>query len=334
MSSEEKKKEYKYHKSFTIDQEDELLTYFKEKGYVVIRDVLNEKECNVTLDEINKQMKELNPKFDINNSETYHDAPIMNNFGMYAKQPIFSQQFLENRQNAKIHKAFSILYGTDKFLISHDRCAFYRPTKDLKIGELILDKPEYKTAYKFPGLHLDFHPSSYLRSTELLKKRESIGYMTVDNFVTENNLYCKEDGLEIQAVLNLFDNLEEDGGFQCVPGFNNQFESWVADKNNFDDVYVEGVYHFSNMDKIDMKYVSEPIRVPLPKGAIIMWNQLMAHGTKPNNSSKPRCIQFMKTFLKNSVSKDRLIKRSLALKKIFKKNSFKPDKIGHQVFGK
>lgn len=35
-----------------------------------------------------------------------------------------------------------------------------------------------------------------------------------------------EDGPHIQGVLNLLDNLEEDGGTQLVPGFHNAFMEW------------------------------------------------------------------------------------------------------------
>ena len=271
--------------------------------------------------------------FDLSDVATYGQTPIVNNFGLYAKKPIFSAQFLKNRENERLHKAFSILYGDDQLLVNHDRCAFYRPTKGISFETQSVDKPEWKTNYVYPGLHLDFHPSSYVKYDEMVKKRENFNYSATDDFVAENNLYCRADGLQIQGIINLLDNREEDGGYQCVPGFCHQYETWSNEKKTLRDQYVEGVYHFSKADKIDMKYVSDPIRIPVPKGTVILWSQLMAHGTKPNNSNRPCCIQFIKMFPKKIFSKERLKCRSSALKKIFKQNKFVPSKTGRVVFG-
>ncbi|AYV84058.1 MAG: hypothetical protein Hyperionvirus16_33 [Hyperionvirus sp.] len=311
-----------FHETFKIQHEKELKKFFDENGYVAIRGILTDDDCQNTLDDIDQQMKKIDPRFDINDASTYEHAPILNNFGMYAKKPIITEQFCKNRQNDSIHRAFQILCGEDQILVSIDRCAFYRPT---------IDHPDWKTNYVYPGLHLDFHPSSYLNCKTILDKRESLDYSTTADFVAENNLYSKLDGIEIQCVINLMDNYEDDGGFQCVPGFHKEYPNWVTEKD-FKNDYGEGVYHFSKTDKIDMKYVHSPKRVPVPRGTVIFWTQFMAHGTKPNNSNNPRCIQFMKGFGKKIVSKERLKKRSACLKKEFAQISFIPDKIGRKVF--
>ncbi|AYV81437.1 MAG: hypothetical protein Harvfovirus34_2 [Harvfovirus sp.] len=319
-----------FHQTFTIDEEKLFKKFFDENGYVAIRGILTDEDCQKTLDEINGQIKNIEPRFDINDVSTYEHAPIFNNFGMYAKKPIITEQFCKNRQNESIHRAFQILCAEEQILVSIDRCAFYRPTTGLLIGGKEIDRPDWKTNYVYPGLHLDFHPSSYLNCKKIIEKRELLDYSTTNDFVTENNLYSKLDGIEIQCVINLMDNHEEDGGFQCVPGFHKQYTNWVKDKNDLN--YGEGVYHFSKTDKIDIKYVHSPKRVPVPKGTVIFWTQFMAHGTKPNNSSNPRCIQFMKGFGKKIVSKERLKKRSACLKKEFAQIGFIPDKIGRKVF--
>jgi ectoine hydroxylase-related dioxygenase (phytanoyl-CoA dioxygenase family) len=322
--------EEKYHKTFTVDQEDKIKEYFLENGYVAIRDILTEDDCTNTLKEMNQQMHELDPTFDMNNPDTYGQAPILNNYGMYAKLPIFSKQFLLNRQNEKLHRAFSILYNDDKLLVNHDRCAFYLPTKNVLINGNQIDKPEWKTHYVFPGLHLDFHPIAYNDDNKIIEKREMFNYADTRDFVGENNLYSAQDGLMIQGIINLKDNYDEDGGFQCVPEFPSKFNDWCNDRKF--EGYEEGVYHFSNTNKTDMKYCSNPIRVPVPKGAIILWSQLMAHGTKPNNSNQGRCIQFIKMFPKKILTKQRLKHRSATLKRIFKNIEFVPSKLGRTVF--
>jgi hypothetical protein len=46
----------------------------------------------------------------------------------------------------------------------------------------------------------------------------------LNHFIFENNQVCERiHPLNVQAVLNLVDNVEADGGFQCVPGFRHHF---------------------------------------------------------------------------------------------------------------
>jgi ectoine hydroxylase-related dioxygenase (phytanoyl-CoA dioxygenase family) len=322
----------KFHKTFTVDQEKELREFFLENGYVAVRDVLTAEECDKTLAEVNDQMKSMNSNFDINDISTYEHAPIVNNWGMYTKRPIFTKQFLENRQNPKIYKALCILYGHGDLIVNHDRSAFYRPTKGLILDGKECDKPEWKINYTYPGLHLDFHPGSYFKYADLVKRREAISYTSINDFMAENNMYCEADGLQIQGVINLMDNYEDDGGYQCMPKFTKFYDEWVLEKNKFIDSYGEGVYPFSNSDKIDMKYVNNPTRIPVPKGTIILWSQILAHGSKPNNSNRPRCIQFIKAFPKLVFSKERMKKRSACLKKVFSEINFVPNDVGKIVF--
>lgn len=48
----------------------------------------------------------------------------------------------------------------------------------------------------------------------------SLKYQETDDFILENNeIGCLKDGkLNLQALINLADNKEEDGGFQLIPG--------------------------------------------------------------------------------------------------------------------
>jgi hypothetical protein len=44
--------------------------------------------------------------------------------------PFWTHQALRNRQNANLHKAYSILYGREDLLVNHDRYGLFRPTKE------------------------------------------------------------------------------------------------------------------------------------------------------------------------------------------------------------
>src|SRR5258708_2364855 len=120
VKKKKKAMESKFHETYTVEQEDEIHKKFNERGYVAIRNVLTPAECTETLKEMNQQMQAMNPKFNLWDATTFGEAPILNNFGMYAKQPIFSTQFVKNRENENVYKAFSILYNDGNLLMNHD----------------------------------------------------------------------------------------------------------------------------------------------------------------------------------------------------------------------
>ena len=85
----------------------------------------------------------------------------------------------------------------------------------------------------------------------------------------------------VQGVLYLTDTAEDQGGFQCVPGFNNTFEEWVKtqpeDRNP----------HNPDLAGLDVKVI------PGNAGDLLIWHRLLAHGNGHNISDKPRLAQYI-----------------------------------------
>ena len=85
----------------------------------------------------------------------------------------------------------------------------------------------------------------------------------------------------VQGVLYLTDTAEDQGGFQCVPGFNNTFEEWVKtqpeDRNP----------HNPDLADLDVKVI------PGKAGDLLIWHRLLAHGNGHNTSDKPRLAQYI-----------------------------------------
>ena len=85
----------------------------------------------------------------------------------------------------------------------------------------------------------------------------------------------------VQGVLYLTDTAENQGGFQCVPGFNNTFDEWVKtqpeDRNP------------NAPDLTDLEVKS----IPGKAGDLLIWNRLLAHGNGHNVSDKPRLAQYI-----------------------------------------
>jgi ectoine hydroxylase-related dioxygenase (phytanoyl-CoA dioxygenase family) len=223
-----------------------------------------------------------------------------------------------NRQNDNVIEAFKILYGDDRDLIvNHDRFTFYRPT-------LSPGKPEYKTPYVYPNLHLDTDPQMYLDHYNIfVQKQKSLLYENNHhNFITENNYLTSKNQPIYQGIINLWENSYEDGGLHLVPKFHNNFEEWYYQKNFKTKPGDDTGFHFSASDPVDLKYVHTPLRIPLSAGSMAIWDKRLAHGSVPNNSNKGRLMQFIVVRPKDSFLPEVLEKRTKELKKIFIENDF------------
>jgi ectoine hydroxylase-related dioxygenase (phytanoyl-CoA dioxygenase family) len=118
-------------------------------------------------------------------------------------------------------------------------------------------------------------------------------------WVRENNVVHERmnHGIHIQAIINYLDNYEEDGGFQCVPGFRNHFNAWSDSlaSNQVATRHALEAHSYSWNDKDPLHKLS--IRIPIRAGCLLLWDQRTCHGTRPNNSSRPRIIQFFRVML-------------------------------------
>ena len=85
----------------------------------------------------------------------------------------------------------------------------------------------------------------------------------------------------VQGVLYLTDTAEDQGGFQCVPGFNNTFADWV--KTQPED---------RNPRQPDLEGL-EVKAIPGKAGDLLIWHRLLAHGNGHNRASLPRLAQYI-----------------------------------------
>jgi hypothetical protein len=278
-------------------------------------------------------MRRLAPAFDLADPSSYDRAPINPNYGVVGRAAVFSHRFLHNRQHPNVFRAFTLLADDPDLLINHDRCAFYRPTRQVTLRGQAVDKPEWKTEYTYPGVHLDFNPGTYHAAGRVIAARERLNYAGEQDWITENSFYCDRDGRMLQAVLNLEDNRAEDGGYQGVPGFHRRFEEWLLG-SRCDDPNPAGLYRFAAGSAHDCGYAGHPVRVPAPAGSIIIWDQRLAHGTLPNDSNRARLIQFLKVFPRRIVSSRRYQARRQALTGILEAVGFHDvSEIGRTLFG-
>jgi hypothetical protein len=85
----------------------------------------------------------------------------------------------------------------------------------------------------------------------------------------------------VQGVLYLTDTGENQGGFQCVPGFPKRFDEWVrtqpADRNP----------SRPDLTGLDVK------SIPGKAGDLLIWHRLLPHGNGHNTSDRPRLAQYI-----------------------------------------
>ncbi|MXY83343.1 MAG: phytanoyl-CoA dioxygenase family protein, partial [Gemmatimonadetes bacterium] len=85
----------------------------------------------------------------------------------------------------------------------------------------------------------------------------------------------------VQGVLYLTDTAEDQGGFQCVPGFHRMFDEWVktqpADRNT----------RKPDLTELTVESIAGQA------GDLLIWHRLLAHGNGHNRSDHPRLAQYI-----------------------------------------
>ena len=139
-------------------------------------------------------------------------------------------------------------------------------------------------------------------------------------------------GTTIQGVLNLVDNGYYDGGFHCVPGGHKLVAGeWYwgegggkgkGGKGGARERLKKGEpcgrYIFDNRFGEDAKLCGWTERVVSPAGSLILFDCLLPHGTRPNESGNNRIIQFLRYLRVGDLPVKARKNREAALKRILK----------------
>jgi len=332
-------------KAFDVDESEEMKEFFDKFGFVVVKKALNEEECKDTIDDIWNYLK-IQAKIDRNDEKTWENDRWSRtglwNEGIIGYDPIFTKRSLLNRQNPNIYKACSIILNRKDLMVNNDRYGLFRATKDPEADDGY--RASWFTDY---NLHLDMNPWNYLEEKNNSSIDEILGSLTykrTQDFITENN-YVKnlwEKEISIQCLINLADNREEDGGFQLVPGFNHHLVEWAKDtKERLFPSYGKR-NTFIVLPKKE-PFFKNAIRITARAGSIVIWNQTVVHGSRPNMSNNIRYAQFFRMFpaidpSSNSLGHKRWENRKEAVKKQLEKLNFTVENnlltpLGMKLFG-
>jgi len=308
-----------------------------------VKNVLTEEECKDTINDIWEYLK-IKAKIDKNDPKTWENDRWrytgLWNEGIVGDDPIFTKRALLNRQNPNIYKACSTILNRKDLMVNHDRYGFFRATKYPE------DDDGYRAAWFTDyNLHLDMNPWNYIdeSSSSIDEILNSLNYKTTQDFIAENNYVknLKQKELSIQCLINLADNKEQDGGFQLVPGFNNHIVEWAnATKARLSSSYGKR-NNFIVLPKKE-PFHKNAIRITSRAGSIVIWNQTVIHGSRPNMSENNRYAQFFRMFpaidpTTNAGSHRRWEKRRESLRKQLDKLDMTPQNglspLGEKLFG-
>ncbi len=86
----------------------------------------------------------------------------------------------------------------------------------------------------------------------------------------------------IQGLLYLTDTKEDQGAFTLIPGFHNKIELWLTQLD-------------SDMNPRELNLLDHFKEKPISGnvGDLIIWNHCLPHGSRPNNSTSPRIVQYI-----------------------------------------
>lgn len=131
-----------------------------------------------------------------------------------------------------------------------------------------------------------------------LEVLSELRYRDDDDWIEENNEPgCAAVGeLHVQGLVNLADNLPEDGGFWLVPGFHKYLPQWTIANQRLVGKYGKRS-QFNLFDKNDIPDLySLACHISTRAGSAILWDQRTLHGSRRNESHRPRFAQFFKLF--------------------------------------
>jgi hypothetical protein len=282
--------------AFTIEQPEEITNFFGKYGFVVVKDLLTEEECKLSEDEIWEFMGRCVEGINRYDTSTWHlHWPALKHLGILGNDVILSKQMMENRQNEKVFRAFEIIFGHGDLIVDVGRASAMRPTRNVLIPEsdihekdVVLDTPSEREGYvyvdrphwktKSEWIHWDMHPWNGWTSTFAWKS-------------VNEDLNVGYDRLKVQGILSVIDCGPNDGGFHCIPGFQDHIRGWAnANLDKMKPTFRDSSYQVPEEDPIRNDCQKCPIR----KGSLLVWDSSLPHGTFPNDSENMRMIQYIK----------------------------------------
>ena len=316
-----------YFISFSKEEINEYVHFFKECGVVVIRDVISSEDCDNTINEIWKVLeKSSSGTVQRNNSSSWEHWPTTRT-GMLGKSLAIDSMSWKNRLNPTIYQIFSSIYQDTDLVVSLDRYNALRPTRDIDFGDkILLDKPSWRSIENW--FHFDMNPWNWSGLMDFSpRKGWNSNFLGIDNimkFIIEGNEipYSGPHSLKLQGLVALGDTPFQTGGFQCIPGFNRELlKQWAIKNIDLSESYRDECYvPLPESDNL-LKYAQV---IGMRKGSLLIWNSELPHCNKTNHSNLFRYCQYIKLLPKKDLidieTRSKIISKIFSISRITDKN--------------
>mmetsp|Transcript_19901 Transcript_19901/g.42448 ORF Transcript_19901/g.42448 Transcript_19901/m.42448 type:complete len:458 (+) Transcript_19901:73-1446(+) len=299
---------------------DAVRACFQRHGVVGVTGVLDSGECGRLISEGLEPFLPAGCQVDDVTTHGLADRAL-NRYGVYSDPSrhgvLFNPAILAARLHPNVIAAYSAVYGCSDVYACHDRAAWMRPA---------LHNKQWDTPFVWPGLHFDVNLRGFFEGT----REEVDDYLSARDyedggFVGENNAKHVSMGPTVQGVLSLLDNVDEDGGFHCVPGmFGQSLQAWAQAHPGLPEKEANGRYDLKSFGP-DAELGAQAIRVPCPAGTLLLFDATLPHGTRPNASNRSRVILFLRYISQNALPGTAWRRRNAALRRISREVDFEPD---------
>jgi hypothetical protein len=297
------------------DTNEAILGFFSTYGFVVFRNVLSVAESEATVSEFfaTNAPNGLD-RADPNTWADFFSSQRFSHLGIMGGRPdLLSLRQLENRQNQRVHEAYSTILGCDQLWVDHDRLGVMRPTKNIDFGggqPTVDDVQEWRTVSNW--LHLDCNPSSVAHG---------VGKASIGGFSDDQSPIDFKETLIIQSLLTLTDARVEDGGFHCVPGSHKATLAWAAENQQHGSS--------SNMQVPEDDAMQGSVQeIPIRAGCLLAWSSMLLHGNHPNRSESWRAVQYIRAMKTAGTPYS-----PLAPNPEWYNPAFRPSELGRRLFG-
>eukprot|EP00039_Didymoeca_costata_P008747 m.115730 g.115730 ORF g.115730 m.115730 type:complete len:373 (+) comp14214_c0_seq8:67-1185(+) len=259
----------RYARSYDPNNTEQWLPFLEAYGYVVLRGVAGEDECDLVSSEYQNRVNALRHEkqarggklsgpdidFRVPSLEAWatDNWPVKSKFLM--KEPALGRQAFATRTSPRMHDVWSHVFGSRRLWSSVDAFGTMRATKQIPSlnTSTVEDRPDWEVALK---PHWDCNPWRYQREVDKGRSR----------------MY--------QGLVALVDSTEEVGGFCVVPGTSKHLPIWLARMPE-----PNGSGRLKSFHPTDSCFRERMQRVPVRKGDLVIWDTGSVHGNYRNTSS-------------------------------------------------
>lgn len=264
---------------FDPKDEEGYAEYFREHGFVVVRDVLELKQVQATIEEIWASPSLLGGRVDPEDPDTWSDGwPVGCRNFLDPLEPCSEVETWRNRVNPAVNRVFDVLWeglpelDSDEegasveggsLVMSVDRIGVMRPTKLCKAttdGQMWVERPEWRTSRNW--LHWDQNPWS------------SPGFTAV------------------QGLLCLAGSSGSSGGFVTVPGFHREFAQW-SQRHPAGSIPKRSSTMIPFPVPVEDEMQARRRKVLVPSGGLLVWDSRLPHENFPNEDHSWRIVQYV-----------------------------------------